>query len=79
MEKKYIVNAGYVVSRSDGDKHFITAQKLISLFRVDPHECIIAPKEEHEFAIFERRHPRGQYTWLEPRYDGNYELPKTRI
>ena len=41
MEKKYLVHAGTVVSRNDGDKHFINARELMRLYQVDPRECVV--------------------------------------
>lgn len=38
--KKYICWGGDVVSRSDGDRHFIGARRLAQLYSVSPAECI---------------------------------------
>jgi hypothetical protein len=64
MKPKYLVKPGYVFSKSDGDKHWISADKLIRLYQVNPRECVIShPYLDPEDLIV-----------LEPRYDGNYEL-----
>lgn len=39
--KKYLIYPGYVTSRNDGERHYISAGQLIRLYRVDPAECII--------------------------------------
>lgn len=36
---KYEVFPGHVTSRSDGDRHYISASQLIHLYCVDPLEC----------------------------------------
>ena len=63
--KRFLVCPGYVHSRNDGDRHWISADRLIDLYGVDPRECVIAN--------------RG-LTWadekslirLTPRYSGHY-------
>lgn len=39
--KKYVIHGDHVISRYDGQHHFVSASKLINLYRVDPRECII--------------------------------------
>lgn len=38
--KKYIVFPSHIESINDGDIHFISAHKLMSLYNVNPKECI---------------------------------------
>lgn len=38
--KRFLAFGGYVNSQSDGDKHYIPAQKIPELYGVDPAECI---------------------------------------
>jgi hypothetical protein len=42
VKAKYLVYPGYVISKNDGEKHYISFMKLIELYRVDPRECINA-------------------------------------
>lgn len=41
MKKKFVVYPGYVISKVDEQEHFISAGRLIQLYRVNPAECII--------------------------------------
>ena len=41
--KKYLLHPGYVVSKTDGDRHYITSQMLMKLYNVSPKECVIYP------------------------------------
>ena len=41
MKRKYIVHPGYVISKEDGDEHFIRAEELMRLYKVDKSECYI--------------------------------------
>ncbi|MGD8786208.1 MAG: hypothetical protein PVJ60_02195 [Phycisphaerales bacterium] len=65
--KKYIVCPGWIISKNDGDHHYITADMLIRLYGVDRRECIIA--DEGHFA---RAHDLDHLPRLWPLYDGNY-------
>ena len=72
--KKYLVVPDYVISKTDGQKHFITAEELISLYAVNPDECFIASHP----AYLEGYNLGGENPLiiLRPRYDGNYTLPE---
>lgn len=73
---KYLVCPGYVVSKYDSDIHYINAEQLMKLYRVDPKECeIYEPVEDRPHSQYEadRRRHRDMIK-LEPRYDGNYNL-----
>lgn len=66
--KKWIIAPGWVTSRSDGQRHKISAAQLIRLYGVRREDCV----------IFEGRGVPPEYSrlpWLAPRYDGNYTLP----
>lgn len=66
---KYFVHPGYVKSKSDGDEHYITAEQLIRLYRVNPAECkiILSSDDERGYDINKVKH-------LWPRNDGDYTL-----
>jgi hypothetical protein len=69
--KKYAVYPGYIVSKNDHDRHYISFDELCRLYKVNPAECVntaFSPGIRHESLIK-----------LEPRYDGNYELPTNEI
>lgn len=38
--KKYLLHPGYVISKTDGDRHYITSQMLMELYNVPPKECV---------------------------------------
>lgn len=64
---KYAVFPGYVTSINDGDRHFISLNRLCQLYGVSPRECIDAsrlPKTAY-----------GDLILLRPRLDGNYQIP----
>ena len=66
--KKYIVFPGWINSRFDNERHYISGKKLIELYGVNPKEAIIADDEN-----LRGLHP-CDYIRLFPRYDGNYKL-----
>ncbi|OQC71839.1 MAG: hypothetical protein BWX46_00519 [Candidatus Cloacimonetes bacterium ADurb.Bin003] len=41
MDKKYLLYPGYVVSETDGKRHYITAKALMKLYNVPPEECVV--------------------------------------
>lgn len=69
MIKRYILRPGWIFSRNDGDRHYISAPQLAQLYGVSMQECFIARDETSltDTALIA----------LEPRYDGNYEIPTT--
>lgn len=79
MSKKYRCLGGYITSRSDGDRHFISARKLAALYRVNPDECIFIDPNDHP----DYKQMRG-YSYevinslidLWPDESGKYELPQ---
>lgn len=72
MKKKYAVCPDWVTSRSDGERHYVDAQALVSLYGVNPSECVVAaPSRERS-----RQQQFHGLIELRPRSDGNYKLPK---
>lgn len=74
MKIRYLLCPGYVFSKFDGDRHFISAEKLKDLYGVDWPDCdVLKPGINLN---------KYKYIYLFPRYDGNYcKMPKlsTRI
>ena len=68
---RYLLYPGYVFSRFDGQRHFITAPQLARLYKVSLMECHIVHADQdlrgfrHEGLIK-----------LVPRYSGNYQRPE---
>ena len=71
MKPKYIVVPGYIRSINDGDKHFITGEQLIRLYKVNPKECVIVSPGK-EWGKFRE----ADQIILEPDYTGRYEVPE---
>ena len=44
---KYCLHPGIVISRTDGDQHFISALQLCGLYKVKRNECVVNRGELH--------------------------------
>lgn len=72
-EIKYVLIPGHILSRTDGDEHYISAAKLAELYGVDLKECDVKYYDQRDFGkTFE------DLIKLTPRSDGNYRIPKGR-
>jgi hypothetical protein len=69
MGKMYLVVPGEVISKTDGQTHFISADKLIHLYKVNKRDCVVLSSK----SIAINSYP--DLIKLTPREDGNYELP----
>lgn len=67
---KYIVRPGYVFSRSDGDRHYISADKLIELHQVPISECVIIANKKD---LYKLKGLKRELINLFPRTDGKYK------
>lgn len=67
---KYYVVPGEVVSREDGQRHFVSADTLMDLYGVDPEECVIARAYPFQGTGMQTEGLRT----LKPRWDGRYRL-----
>ena len=38
--KKYLLHPGYVISRTDGNRHYISERMLMKLYNVSLKECV---------------------------------------
>lgn len=68
---RFLVRPGWVTSRTDGQRHWITADKLMRLYLLRREECIVEgePSKLHTTGPrFDTRH----LIQITPRYDGNY-------
>ena len=73
---RYVLCPGYVISRSDGQRHYVSADALRRLYGVQPSECVTYPQGNDSEADIRRRiwiDPPGAIC-LMPRYDGDYRL-----
>lgn len=64
--KKYVVYPGWVVSRTDGDRHFISSTQLMELHGVTPSECVVMRSGIRPHGISK------DLISLFPRTDGSY-------
>ena len=78
--KKYVCVGGYVISKNDGDKHYVSGKRLMQLYQLSPDvaDCI---EEDDEWAYWRQFNPDSAYgkpIKLSPRYDGNYAIQGVR-
>lgn len=67
---KYVVIGDKVISKYDGQEHYVNAKDLIRLYGIDPKECIT---HESMSGVPLTRSIAG-LTVLRPRYDGKYKI-----
>ena len=63
---RYILHPGYIFSKSDGDRHFIGAEKLANLYGLPLAKCITANSPGYR--------EQDEDIHLKPRYDGDYSI-----
>ena len=75
-EKKYVCIGGEVASNTDGDKHYINADKLMKLYGLNPTICdrVEAKDEWLYWRQFNPDCAYGRPIPLRPRFDGRYDL-----
>ena len=66
--KKYLVIAGRIPSKYDGDIHKISCSQLVALYGVDPKECIFVDEDRPDTFKFIKE----KLVILRPRYDCDY-------
>jgi hypothetical protein len=66
--RKYVLCPGEVTSRSDGQRHYINAEQLLSLYGVRRNDCYIARRGKGGIPAGYAHLPR-----LFPRYEGDYK------
>ncbi len=72
---KYFVWPDWVTSVSDGDRHWISADRLIHLYHVDPRDCRVLRPDSPAVDSILRRYP-----WvpiLRPQANGDYTVPES--
>ena len=70
---RYVLLAGTVRSKYDGDFHRVSARQLLRLYNLDPKECILLESDK-DWADWLRRNDHLQYKVLSTRYQGDYHL-----
>lgn len=61
---------GNVISKNDGQVHYINARKLAMLYGVDYSACVIYDTNKPESLSFRKKENQ---VFLHPREDGNYK------
>lgn len=74
MVIKYVIHPGYIFSRNDGEKHFVSGKQLIRLYKVHPTECIMYRYNPVVLQKLEELSEKVEH--LYPRNDGKYSLHK---
>ena len=75
--KKYLVIGGLIHSMNDRDIHFISARRLVDLYRVRIEDCVLIDSVKCP-DFFQYRNQK-ELTWLMPRSSGNYIVPGKEI
>lgn len=71
MRSKYALHPGFVNSKTDGERHFITATMLAKLYGVKITECLVCRADHPSYG-----NNNKELISLSPREDGNYDLPE---
>ena len=69
---KYVLKPGYIFSRTDRDRHFISAAQLVRLYRVPMCDCVVEP--DMDDPRNRHWHPPHGAIYLTPQFDGDYTL-----
>ena len=80
MTRHYLLIPGQVTSKTDGQRHWVTAAELVRLYGVDPADCIVFPMGPSTEDMIRRnalheKVARGDLTALNPKHSGDYTLP----
>lgn len=66
MRPKYALHPGWIISKNDGDRHYIGIGQLVNLYQLKPNEYI----------VWGKGHNWDAYVHLHPDYYGNYGRPE---
>jgi hypothetical protein len=86
-KKKYLVVGGYIHSKNDGERHYVSCSQLMRLYGVKPSECYTTdvrrggvqdPLDLIGQVPGVSRQELVQLMLLGPRYDGDYTLPQPK-
>jgi hypothetical protein len=68
---RFLVRPGWVTSRNDGQRHWITAERLMRLYLLRREECIVEG-EASRLHIVGRRFDTRALIPIVPLYSGDY-------
>ena len=81
---EYLVFGGYVISKTDGQEHYVGTGQLLKLYQIFPDECrqvdILGKNDIHASIQREalmKTYPNAKI--MRPRYDGKYKPVKRRL
>ena len=73
--KRYLVYGGYVTSKFDKQRHYVSPVDVAILFKVNPNECIYVTPDTN---VDDLGVPRGlrkeDFIVLHPKQNGDYSL-----
>lgn len=69
---KYVVHPGWVISQSDGQRHWVGYPRLVRLYGVNPKECIDAQSQAGTLGFSTSQWAKLKH--LFPSRTGNYTL-----
>jgi hypothetical protein len=72
----YVIKPGYVYSRNDGDRHYISYSQLVQLYGVPLKYCIQYGSGRYFMSMEGYSEDDTDVITLAPRYDGDYEQMK---
>lgn len=73
--KKYLVYGGYVTSKFDRQRHYVSPVKVAILFNVNPSDCIYVTPSTCVDALGVPRGLKEEYfIVLHPKQNGDYSL-----
>ncbi len=77
MTARYLLCPGLVRSRTDGDRHYVSARQLAHLYGVSMDECLVLPNDNEWASRMKSRYllARTDLIHLMPRSNGDYTLP----
>ena len=76
LNKLYALHPGYIYSRKDGQRHFVSMSQLVDLYQLRIDEVTMWDSEKPESFLAKKW---GDYIHLFPREDGNYKLPEELV
>ena len=75
---RYALHPGWVISKRDGQDHYISHQQLAWLYRLNPDQFVVIDDrgmDRREYTRAMRKTEELKLIHLYPRFDGDYTLP----
>ncbi len=68
---KYVLHPGFIRSETDGEEHYVSADKLAKLYKINYFECFVASEDSIKPIPND-----PELIHLYPKYDGKYIIPE---